>query len=65
MEYVTRIIEWITANPELALLIIGAVADTLAGALPDKWARWPGLLLTIANRMYQYGKEEKPGEVGE
>ena len=46
--------EWL---PQMGI-ILGAL-DIILGGLPDKFVRWPGIILTIGHRLYQYGKEQK------
>lgn len=50
---------WIIANPIETISILAIICDVVAGALPDKYAKYPGLILAIANRLYGYGKETK------
>lgn len=47
------IIKFIAGNWEL----IAIVLDVLMGALPDRYCKYPGLLLTVGNRLYFNGKE--------
>ena len=56
------IIAWAIANPELAIVVGGALADIIAGWLPDNLTRYPGLILGTARKMYYHGKEEVPPE---
>ena len=48
----------IVAIIKLAMTILGAV-DTAAGFLPDKFTRWPGIGLSIARWMYDFGKDNE------
>jgi len=44
---------WIEIGQALALL------DVIVGALPDKIAKYPGMILTIAHKLYAFGKIPK------
>jgi len=44
---------WIEIGQALALL------DVIVGALPDKIAKYPGMILTIAHKLYSFGKVKK------
>jgi hypothetical protein len=56
------VIAWAAANPELAILVGAILADVLAGWLPDRYTKWPGLVLNTARKMYYTGKTEAPPE---
>ena len=43
-------------------IILGAL-DIMLGALPDKFVKWPGIILSIGHQLHQYGKEVKDGKV--
>ena len=43
-------------------IILGAL-DIMLGALPDKFVKWPGLVLSIGHRLYEYGKEQNENKV--
>lgn len=60
MDWINTIMGFVSENP----LEIAVAADLIAGALPDKFTRWPGLLLTIANKAYLYGKKGDAGKAG-
>ena len=38
--------------------VLGAL-DIVLGALPDKWIKWPGIILSVSHKLHQYGKEQK------
>ena len=50
--------DWIFENLDKIGMILGAL-DIVFGGLPDKVCRWPGLVLTIGHRLYEYGKEQR------
>ena len=50
--------EWLLANYIGIGIVLGAI-DIIVGALPDKVARYPGGLLSVAHKLYAYGKEQK------
>ena len=52
--------EWFLILPlfEKIPIILGAV-DLILGSLPDKYCRWPGVILMVCNKLYEYGKLEK------
>ncbi len=54
---------WCAANPELAIALLAVVADLVAGALPDRFTRWPGIILSAANKAFYFGKEQAPPEL--
>ena len=58
------LLQWASENPYMALALLGVLADLLAGTLPDKYAKWPGAILTVANKAYMNGKQlpEQPLE---
>jgi len=41
---------WIEIGQALALL------DIIVGALPDKVAKYPGMILTVMHKLYMFGK---------
>ncbi len=49
-------------NPEMALIALAIAADILAGTLPDRYTKWPGLILAAARKGYYNGKEDVPPE---
>lgn len=52
--------EWFLALPLLQQIpIVLGTLDVLVGSLPDKYCRWPGILLAIFNKLYLYGKDQK------
>jgi hypothetical protein len=40
--------------------ILLPAADIIVGWLPDKYAKYPGVILTLAHKMYSFGKEIDP-----
>jgi hypothetical protein len=57
------IIAWAIANPEMAIVAAGILFDIIGGWLPDKYLKWPGLILGTAKKMYYHGKQiEEPPE---
>ena len=54
--------QWASENPEIALILAAVAADLLAGILPDKYTKWPGLILAAARKGYYNGKEDVPPE---
>ena len=38
--------------------ILGAL-DIILGALPDKFVKYPGAILSVAHKLHQYGKDFK------
>jgi hypothetical protein len=56
------IIAWAIDNPELAFVAAGIMIDVIGGWLPDKYLKWPGLILSTAKKMYYNGKTEEPPE---
>jgi len=50
--------EWLVANWVTIGLGIGA-ADIIVGALPDKYAKYPGAILKVAHKLYTFGKTKK------
>ena len=39
-------------------IALGAL-DIILGALPDKYVKYPGAILSVGNKLHQYGKEQK------
>jgi len=39
-------------------VVLGAL-DIVLGALPDKYVKWPGVILSVGHKLHQYGKEQK------
>lgn len=52
MEFIAENYEWLI--PAGAILL-----DHVLGALPDKYSKYPGVFLSIANTLYNYGKRNK------
>ena len=50
--------EWIFENLDKMGMILGAL-DIALGSLPDNVCRWPGITLSIAHQLHQYGKGQK------
>ena len=55
--------EWFTGLEimEQVGIVLGAL-DIILGALPDKFIKWPGIALSVAHKLHQYGKDQKKGE---
>jgi len=51
MEWAFR--HWIEIGTALGAL------DIIIGALPDKIAKYPGMILTVMHELYAYGKVKK------
>jgi len=49
--------DWLFENLDKVGVIIVAM-DTMFGALPDRITRWPGILIGVCHKLYQYGKEQ-------
>jgi hypothetical protein len=45
------------ANPEISVPVILGAVDIIAGWLPDRFTKWPGLILAGASKAYHFGKE--------
>ena len=44
---------------EQAFIVLGAF-DIILGALPDKYSKgYPGMVLAVADKLFQFGKESK------
>ena len=39
-------------------IVLGAL-DIIMGSVPDKYIKWPGIILAAAHKLHQYGKEQK------
>jgi hypothetical protein len=50
--------EWIMNNWDLIGIGLGTL-DIIIGSLPDKIAKYPGAILTIAHKLFMYGKTHK------
>ncbi|MEA2065886.1 MAG: hypothetical protein U9O65_02105 [Thermotogota bacterium] len=50
--------EWLLANWVGIGIALGAL-DILIGALPDKISKYPGGILSVAHKLYEYGKEQR------
>ena len=50
--------EQIFESLDVILTAMG-VTDIILGSLPDKICRWPGVILSIAHQLHQYGKGQK------
>ena len=37
---------------------LGAL-DIILGALPDKYVKYPGAILSVSHKLHQFGKEQK------
>ena len=52
-------IEWFMALSLINKILVGsAVVDTLAGWLPDRFTKWPGILPSIGKFMHDFGKPD-------
>ena len=52
-------IEWFMALPIASKIILGStIIDTVAGWLPDRFTKWPGILPSIGKFMHDFGKED-------
>jgi len=50
--------DWIFENLDKIGMILGAL-DIILGSLPDKFVKWPGIILSMGHQLHQYGKEQK------
>jgi hypothetical protein len=54
--------KWVVANWDLIGMALGAL-DIIIGGLPDKIAKYPGAILTVAHKLYSYGKNTPLHEI--
>ena len=54
------ILAWAIANPQISVPLAMAILDIIAGWLPDRFTKWPGIILSAAEKAYNFGKEVEP-----
>jgi len=55
---ISELFQWFHSQPlefQAGLLLIGA--DIFAGWLPSRFTRWPGIILSVAKRMHDFGTD--------
>jgi hypothetical protein len=58
--------EWFMGfSPNMQLVIVAGALDIIAGALPDRFAGWPGIILSFAKHLQEFGVQSVKAEPGE